>query len=335
MGDLICDIGGTHARFLQVTDLQIEGAPLLLPTTAPTFLQACRQALAAFGLAQADALVIAAAGPVREGRIEMTNCPWILDVGALRQSKVAREFILMNDFEALALALPHFSAAELHHIGGPRMHPGAQTRAVVGAGTGLGLACLVHTGALDIPVVGEGGHVSLAAQEPREAAVIECLRDSYGHVSAERVLSGPGLRNIWGALKQLDGTAEAIPSAAQIAARAHADECERSRDAVAMFTGWLGAVAGDFALSVGATGGVFLAGGIVPRWGPHFDARLFARRFEAKGRLAPYLQGIPRWLITHPLPAARGLLAALQRWRCNPQMPHRNGQHEAADTDPA
>jgi glucokinase len=154
----------------------------------------------------------------------------------------------------------------------------------------------------------EGGHASLAAGTAREAAVIEVLRKRFGHVSAERLLSGPGLANIYAALSQLDAAALSTPMKPGAIARAARDGSDpRAREAVATFSALAGQFAGDIALTFGARGGVYVAGGVIPRLGDAFDIRLFRRRFEAKGRFATWLQRVPTWLVTHPRPAMPGL----------------------------
>jgi glucokinase len=160
----------------------------------------------------------------------------------------------------------------------------------------------------------EGGHASLAAGTAREAAVIEVLRKRFGHVSAERLLSGPGLANIYWALTRLDNTTDTgpiKPGAIAQAARRATDP--RAREAVALFSALAGQFAGDLALTFGARGGVYIAGGVIPRLRTAFDTGLFRQRFEAKGRFGSWLQRVPTWLITHPRPAMPGLAHYLDR----------------------
>jgi glucokinase len=167
-----------------------------------------------------------------------------------------------------------------------------------------------------IPLPGEGGHTTLPATDSREADIVEELGGRFGHVSAERVLSGNGLVNLYGALAAIDGdgmAADALPTAAEITDRALAGSDSRATEAVDLFCGWLGTVAGNAALLLGARGGVYIAGGIVPRLGPLLDRSPFRARFEAKGRMQAYLAPIPTHLVLHKLPAFLGLQQALEQ----------------------
>jgi glucokinase len=159
-----------------------------------------------------------------------------------------------------------------------------------------------------VVLASEGGHASLAAGTAREAAMIAVLRDRFSHVSAERVLSGPGLANIYTALAELDSTARSAPMKPGAIAHAARDGSDpRAREAVALFSALAGQFAGDLALTFGARGGVYVAGGVIPRLEDAFDAHLFRLRFEAKGRFESWLRRVPTWLITHPRPAMPGL----------------------------
>jgi glucokinase len=190
--------------------------------------------------------------------------------------------------------------------------------AVFGPGTGLGVACFLPAAAGGPAAIAtEGGHADIAATTEREAAVIAVLRRRFGHVSAERLLSGPGLTNIHAALCAIDGREPSAPlrpgdiaRAAQARGRARD---ARARETVAMFSALLGQLAGDLALGFGARGGVYVAGGVVARLGPAFDRKLFRRRFEDKGRYRDWLKPVPVWLITHPHPAMLGLARYLAR----------------------
>ena len=303
---LVSDIGGTNARFalahLKDGAIDIE-APTVFHTAEYRILA---DALAAYlegkGRPELDAVAVCAAGPVLgEGaaaRIHMTNCPWDVSVEALASATGVARPLLVNDFAALALAVPQLKHADLHAIGGGK----ADTRApigILGAGTGLGVAAVVPDGRGNfVPVPGEGGHVDLAPTNEREIAVLTHLMREYGRVSVERVLSGPGLVSLYRTLAALDGhTVEGQPTGADISDWAEAKSSAGAVEAVSMFCGWLGAVAGNLALTLGAKGGIFIGGGIVPGWIETrcglFDEDLFRRRFEAKGRFEAYLAAIP------------------------------------------
>jgi glucokinase len=180
-----------------------------------------------------------------------------------------------------------------------------QPIAVLGPGTGLGVACLVQGARAPHVIVSEGGHASLAAANDREAAVIAILRERFGHVCAERALSGDGLINLYNAIGSLDGIVMPERDAAAITAAALGDACPVRRAALDMFCAMLGGVAGDVALIFGARGGVYVAGGIIPRFPDYLARSEFRLRSEAKGRLISYATRIPTAIVVHPYPALR------------------------------
>ena len=185
---------------------------------------------------------------------------------------------------------------------------GRAAMAVIAPGTGLGVSGLVPDGASGFAAVeGEGGHRTLAAQSPREWAIVNALAERFGHASAERALSGPGIEALYRAVASIDGVScRRDRTAAEIAHDAFTRSDPVAVEAVATFTGFLGSVAGDLALTLGARGGVYLAGGIVPGWGGRFDAARFLDRFRAKGRFRGYLDAVPVRVVTHPYPALAG-----------------------------
>ena len=246
----------------------------------------------------------------------MTNHPWRFSVTALKARLGVERLLVLNDFEALALALPALGADDSRAVGGGTAAAGGNL-AVLGAGTGLGMAGLVADGHGGWhPVVGEGGHATLAASTPREASVSAVLGERFGHVSAERVLSGPGLVNLYQALCVLEGRAAAAIEPANVLASgldpgaAHDTRCA---EALQLFAALLGSSAGNLALTLGARGGVFIGGGIAPRLGTHFDALPFRARFEDKGRFRGYLEAIPTRVIVAEVPALLGAAHALDR----------------------
>lgn len=317
---LVADIGGTNARFALVeTDGRLS-EPVVLKTADHPSLEAALAAFLANAAAERgrplllEAAALCAAGPVEGGRVEMTNCPWVVSVEAVRRALGIERVTLLNDFTAVALALPDLRGQERHQIGGGAPEAGSPI-GVLGPGTGLGVSGLVP--APDgswIALAGEGGHADLAPSDPREIGVLSELMARHGHVSAERVLSGPGLENLYAALAALDGRPSApVPGAHEIAERARTGDCPIAREAVALFCGWLGAVAGDLALILGARGGVYIAGGIAPRWRALglLDEALLRRRFEAKGRFRDWLAPVPLYLVTAREPALIGLARLL------------------------
>ncbi len=315
---LVADIGGTHARFALAGGGGRPGEPTVWLTSLHKGLDA---ALAAYleqeGNPELAGAAICAAGPVDgagpDARIAMTNCPWVVDAHNVAKATGVKAPHVVNDFTAVALSLPFLKSADVEKLGGTSADPAAPM-AVMGPGTGLGVSALVPTRAGGfVPLSGEGGHVSLAPGNERELSLIFQLMQTYGHVSAERVLCGPGLENLYAALGALDGAADTgKPTAADIARMAREGKSALAKETVEIFTGLLGSVAGDLALTLGARGGVYLSGGILPRWGELFDAKLFRHRFTAKGRFRAYLAPVPTYLITVPDVALIGL-AALAR----------------------
>lgn len=305
---LLGDWGGTHVRLAWQAG---PGAPpqalrTLAAADHPTPREAVEAYLAGIDRPRPREAALAVAGPVTGDRVRFMNQAWAFSVRELAQTLGLRRLRVLNDFTALALALPDLAPSCLRGLGGEAAAPG-QAMALLGPGTGLGVSGLLPAppGARWpwAPVEGEGGHVTLAATTAREFAVLQALAPRFdGHVSAERVLSGPGLVALYQALCGLDGRPAAPWDAAQVAAQgaqdAHAAE---ARD---LFGGWLGQVAGDLALTLGARGGVFLGGGIVPRWGEAFARTPFRARFEAHGRYRAYLRPIPVWCIDSPVPPA-------------------------------
>jgi glucokinase len=296
---LLADIGGTNVRFaLAEPGGRPQAIEKLQTASFADFPTAIRHYLSAHGRPTLDAAAVCAAGPVIDNAVRMTNCPWLVSLDEVRQASNATRAFLLNDFEAVSMSLPALGDADLRKIGGGSPMPGFPC-AVLGPGTGLGVGGLVadrHRG--HVAIASEGGHADLAPSNERELAILKHLIDQHGHVSAERVLSGPGLCVLFDTIAALDDRKLQTPLPQEIAAQAGDGSCPISREAVALFTGWLGAFAGDLALTLGARGGVYLAGGIIREWGDLFDEGLFRRRFEAKGRFRDYLAPIPTYIVT-------------------------------------
>jgi glucokinase len=299
---LIGDIGGTNARFALVADGRLHhlGRRRVADFADPE--SALRDVLGGVEATVAQAL-LAVAGPVSAGGARLTNGAWSFDPqGLARELKLAR-VELINDFAAQALALPALGRDDLVRLAGPATPADAGgMRAVLGPGTGLGVAALLPDGR---PLVGEGGHATLAARTDEEWDTLRALQRSYGHVSAERALSGMGLVDLHAVHAARLG-APACRSAAEVTAAAAAGE-PAAEAALSQFFAFLGTVAGDVALTFGALGGVYLAGGILPRLVERARASDLSERFLSKGRFQAYLEGIPLHLVVHPEPALLGL----------------------------
>lgn len=313
---LLGDIGGTHARLAwqAAPDAPLTHVRSLSSTAFPTVADAIEDWLAQGPRQPPVAACLGVATAVVGDVVAMTNHPWVFSIEALRQRLGLQHLLVINDFTALALALPVIEAQHLHQVGGGAGDP-QSPQALVGPGTGLGVSGLLPCAQGPVPLAGEGGHVSLAAHNETEWAVIQQLRSRHAHVSAERALSGPGLGELYLALCQVRGvTPLAPPEAAEIVRRALAGQDSLCRGALDLFFDFLGSVAGDLTLTLGARGGVFIGGGMVPRMLDAFMQSGFRQRFEDKGRFAPYLREVPVWVITAPdSPALWGAARALDR----------------------
>lgn len=327
---LLADVGGTNARFAWQAG---PGAPMEDVLTLPcaehgSLAEAVHRYLRQTGRAMPPDCAIAIATPVLGDRVAMTNHHWTFSIRELKAQLVLQRLRVVNDFTALALALPRLGPADRWQLGGGEPEPGAAI-GLIGPGTGLGVSGLlpIERDARDdhddrdgrggwLPIQGEGGHATLGATTAREAAVLELLRQWHGHVSAERAVCGQGLVDIHSALQQLDDAPGAQLAAAAITEAAVAGRDARCTEALQLFCAFLGIAAGNLALTLGARGGVYIGGGIVPRLGRWFAGSPFRDRFEAKGRFAAYLQPVPVYVIDTPqspafIGAAEALDAAL------------------------
>jgi glucokinase len=311
---LLADVGGTNARFaLQRRGARPSELRVISDDRYSTLAAAAKAYLEAVGGVRPRVAAFAVASPVIGDRIALTNRAWSFSIKALRETLGLDALHIVNDIEAVALALPALGGKDRIAIGGGRAKPGAPI-GVLAPGTGLGAAALVWHRGVAVPVASEGGHVTMPAADDAEAAVLDWLRRDLGHVSAERVLSGQGLINLHRALAALAGGAhEPALDPAEVTRRAGADAHPIATATTAMFSAMLGTVAGNLALTFGALGGIYIAGGIVPKLGAAFDAARFRARFEDKGRFQPYLARIPTWIVTHETPALLGLAALLDR----------------------
>ncbi|GMV58059.1 MAG: hypothetical protein AMXMBFR72_11710 [Betaproteobacteria bacterium] len=257
-----------------------------------------RHYLSAVDVPKPARAAFALAGAIGEGDVRLTNHPWVFSRDELRRAFGFERLLLLNDFEALALALPRLEPNDCRVPFGPKPAPATdQPMAVVGPGTGLGVAGVVRHRKRWIPVPGEGGHATLCATTAFEADVLSVARAEFGHVSAEQLLSGSGLPALHRAVAIVRGSPAAANTAEQVTALADSGD-EIARVTIGTFFDLLGAFAGNVALTFGARGGVYVGGGIVPKLEARFAASGFRSRFEGKGRLAPYLEAIPTPVIT-------------------------------------
>lgn len=305
--DLIADIGATNSRFALLDD---KGRQLAVERFRNAEHESLADVLGEY-LSRRRAsdrparAAIAVAAPIVGDDVEMVNRGWRFNRHDFAEAFGLSRLLLVNDFAAIAWGLPHLTADQRRKIGDGEAVE-SKPIVVLGPGSGIGVSATVPTPDGWAVIEGEGGHVTLAAADDEEAAVIASIRDELGHCSAERALSGPGLVNLYQALGKRVGRGSPIVTPHDVTALADQGEplASRTRE---MFFSMLGTVAGNLALSFGALGGVYVAGGIVPRMADAFAASGFRARFEAKGRYRWYMQRIPTWLITDPLPAFNGL----------------------------
>jgi glucokinase len=322
---LVADIGGTNARFGWVDGpgRSVSHVRVLPVTEHPSPVDAVRAYLALLaeaepGVAAPRSAAFAVATAIDGDQVELTNAHWSFSRAQVQAELGLGLLLLLNDFEALALSLPSLEAGQLRcwQPGPALLQPPRHALAVIGPGTGLGVAGVVPCDAGWQALPGEGGHATLAAGDEFEAALLAHVRRDHEHVSAERLLSGIGMPVLHAAVAQVLGSAVAQPWATElIVERGLSGQdmvCERTVDA---FCALLGSFAGNVALTLGARGGVFVGGGIVPRLGERFFASQFRARFEAKGRFRAYLQGIPTALITDTLAALAGAAQAIAQHR--------------------
>lgn len=317
---LLADIGGTNARFAwqRGPRLPLDFIQVLQCSDHAGLAEAVIYWLRQNQLPMPQRASMAVACPVQSDRVQMTNNDWSFSIQTLKSQLGLKQLEVVNDFTALALALPSISAEHLLQVGGEPRRPFERKApmALLGAGTGLGVSGLLpdQRGGW-LALSGEGGHVSLAVHDLEQHQVWSVLQQRHGHVSAERVLSGQGLVNIYASLQSLDTGhwPEQTMSPAQITALALEQRDERAMQTLTLFARWLGSAAGDLALTLGAAGGVFIGGGIAPRLVDFLKGSDFRKSFEHKGRFATYLRPLPVWVISTPVsPALQGVATLLE-----------------------
>jgi glucokinase len=315
----VADVGGSNARFAWETAGRLDHVQTLSVAEHADIAAAARSYLNWLERRLGDtyrppvAAALAVAAAVSGDWVELTNSGWSFSRADLQRELKLRHLLVLNDFEALALSLPGLRADQLRAHAELPVANGML--AVIGPGTGLGVAGVVRTSQGWIALPGEGGHATLAPADDFESALLAWVRRDYEHVSAERLLSGIGLPLLHAAVAGVQGQAVSTLAAEQVVEHGLSGQdplCSRTLD---VFCALLGGFAGSVALTLGARGGVYVGGGIVPRLGDRFFASAFRERFEAKGRLRPYLSQIPTALITDTLAALGGAAAALGRWR--------------------
>jgi len=277
-----------------------------------TVLEAIRAYLQAHAKPTPSWGAIGIATAITGDRVQMTNHHWAFSISEVQHAIGFERLLVINDFTALALSLPALEPWQLRRVGGGEALVGDAV-ALIGPGTGLGVSGLLHARrGVSVPLDGEGGHVTLGGTNVREDAIVAALRRRFGHASAERALSGPGLVNLYDAVCELDGVPAKPMTAAALTAASAAGADPQAAEAESLFFSFLGTVAGNLALTLGARGGVYIGGGIVPRLGDRILASDFRDRFEQKGRFQTYLASIPVLVVSAEVsPALIGAARAL------------------------
>jgi glucokinase len=321
MLDLVADIGGTYARFALSENVPGK-RPVLNSIVSLT--EARRSSLVDTVEDYLETLpsgyrprraAIAIAAPVTGDHVALTNHPLAFSITQTAKRLGFDQFEVMNDYTATALSLPYLCAQDIAPIGPFEFDTAAsanRTLGIIAPGTGLGVGGLVNSAGKGAPITSEGGHVSFAPADDAEFEIARRLARRFGHVSNERILSGPGLRNLYEAICVIhDSTPQAI-TAKQISERAVAGQDTFCRKALESFCAILGAAAGDLALTLQADA-IFIGGGIVPNFVDFVRASAFRHRFESKGRFSGALEKTPTWAILYPHTGLLGAAVYLAR----------------------
>ena len=298
---LIADIGGTFARFaLEVAPHVFEQTESLRCEDFADFHAAITAYLAGLkGVAHSDIkqAAVAIANPVAGDQVRMTNYHWQFSIEQMRQRLNFDNLVVVNDFTALAMAVPTLTSQQRRQFGGGTAIPRSMV-GLIGAGTGLGVSGLIPADDGWIALGTEGGHTSFSPHDEREIAILQYAWRTYKHVSFERLLSGSGIELIFRALTDRAGLPERTLDAPEITRLALAGSDPLCKETIDVFCAILGTAAANLAVSQGAFGGIYIGGGIVPRLGLYFDQSPFRERFEDKGRFTDYMKGIPTFVIT-------------------------------------
>lgn len=307
---LVGDIGGTNARFAILVDAYAE--PKQFPTLATADFATIDEAIQVGVLdktaVQPRSAILAVAGPVKGDEIDLTNCAWVVRPRDMIANLDFDEVVVINDFEAQALAAASLEPEHLHQIGGGEILASA-SRVVVGPGTGLGVAGLVHARHTWFPVPGEGGHIDIGPRSSRDYDLFPHYETIGGRVSAEQLLSGRGLMNIYLAVCKVGGMEMRAANPAEVTTTGLDGSDAAATETLSLFVTYLGRVAGDLAMIFMARGGVYLAGGISQKIIPALQKPEFRQAFEDKAPHGNILKAIPTFVVTHPLAALSGMAA--------------------------
>ncbi len=309
---LVADIGGTNARFALETSYHVFEKTEVLPCNDyPTLVDAVKEFFKRAGNPEVKHAAVAIANPIVGDWVQMTNHHWAFSIETTRQALHLETLLFLNDFTAQALAITQTADSDLVQIGGLQPVENAP-KAVIGPGTGLGVSGLIPSPAGYVPLAGEGGHTSFPPFDDAEVMIWQYAKKKFGHVSAERFLSGAGLVLIYEALAEREGVKRQKLTPAEISERALSGHFPLCRLTLDIFCAMLGTVASNLALTLGARGGVYLCGGIIPRFIDYFKHSPFRNRFESKGRFDAYLAAIPVYVVLSQYPGITGAAVALE-----------------------
>jgi len=315
---LVGDIGGTNARFA-IVDNDAPGFAFEQTYQCADFatvVDAIRHYLDQTGVASPKTICLAVAGPVVGEQVKLTNNPWTISASELRLAFGIGAVRLLNDFEAIAYSVPYISIDEMLPIGD--LKPGLldsqhYTIAVLGPGTGLGAVGLRKYEEHYIAIVSEASHGGFAPETEEQVEILMVLRERFGRVSSERLVSGSGLENLYWGLAQIHGESRSQLLAPKIVQASQDGSDPLARKTVELFYEILGQVAGDLALTLGAQDGIYIAGGIAQRYPQALVSSRFRNGFESKGRHRVLMERIPTQLIMHKQPGLLGAVSYAQR----------------------
>jgi glucokinase len=305
---LIGDIGGTNARFAIIADATAEqiNFPNVRTADFETIDDAIRAAIFEKSAIKPRSAILAVAGPISDDEIPLTNCDWVVRPKTMIEGLGLEDVLVVNDFEAQALAISDLSSENRERLGSASGEMVA-SRVVLGPGTGLGVGGLIHARNVWIPVPGEGGHVDLGPRTKRDLEIFPHVETIEGRISAEQILCGRGIVNLYRAICAADGVEPTYADPADITSHALAGTDAVAVETIALFSTYLGRVAGDMAMIFMARGGVFLSGGISQKILPALRKPEFRAAFEDKAPHSALLATIPTYVVTHPLAALAGL----------------------------
>jgi glucokinase len=305
---LIGDIGGTNARFSLLTSAEAEPTKFIHVQTADyaTIDEAISDKVFPTVTTKPRSAILAVAGPIDGDEIDLTNCDWVVKPTQMIEKLGFNTVIVLNDFEAQALAVASLTDKDREQIGPVGEAPTA-SRVVLGPGTGLGVAGVVRARSSWFPVPGEGGHVDIGPRSERDHEIFPHLYKIEGRVSAEEIVSGRGLVNIYKAVCAADGVTPAFDTPPDVTSHGLSGDNKQAAETIDLFVTYLGRLAGDMALIFMARGGVFLGGGISPKIIDALKGPAFRAAFEDKAPHTELMKTIPTFVVTHPQAALAGL----------------------------